>query len=101
MISKQLNLFNKSFIIRRKQLEDIRERRLDGLRRDYPPHTIEAVEWLNQNRDKLHAQVSYPLCAEINVKDAQYANAIENAIGQQNLRVNYLNINNQKDFLTN
>ncbi|GBC01516.1 hypothetical protein RclHR1_04210002 [Rhizophagus clarus] len=71
---------------RRKELEDIRNLRLDVLRRDYPAHTIEAVEWLENNRDKLFAYVSYPLCAEINVKDARYADAIENAIGQTNLR---------------
>ncbi|CAB4423620.1 unnamed protein product [Rhizophagus irregularis] len=70
----------------RKELEDIRERRLDGLRYDNPPDTIKAVDWLRENGDKLFAHVSYPLCAEINVKDNQYADVVESAIGQQNLR---------------
>jgi structural maintenance of chromosomes protein 5 len=73
-------------IIRRKELEDVRERRLECLRHE--PHTLEAVQWLRQNRDKLVGRVFYPLCVEINVKDVRYADAIENAIGQ-NYRVSY------------
>ncbi|RIA89012.1 P-loop containing nucleoside triphosphate hydrolase protein [Glomus cerebriforme] len=64
----------------RKELEDIRERRLESLRNEH--HTIEAVKWLRLNRDQLVGHVFYPLCVEINVIDVKYADAIETAIGQ-------------------
>ena len=82
------NLFN-IIINRRKELEDMRAHRLDILKQYYEYDTVEAVDWLRQNRDKLFACVYYPLCVEINVKDVQYANAIETVIGQHR-KVNYL-----------
>ncbi|CAG8724051.1 738_t:CDS:2 [Racocetra fulgida] len=63
-----------------KELDDVKRRRLETIRRvDY--ETFRAYEWLQQNQDKLSGRVFGPVCMEINIKDMQYADAIENALG--------------------
>ncbi|CAG8637919.1 11308_t:CDS:10 [Funneliformis caledonium] len=70
-IQSQISYINE----RRQELEDKKKRRLESLR--YEHHTLEAVQWLRQNNDKLVARVFDPICVEINVKDVRYADAIE------------------------
>ncbi|CAI2185097.1 6636_t:CDS:10, partial [Funneliformis geosporum] len=75
-IQSQITYINQQ----RRELEDKKKRRLESLR--YEHHTLEAVQWLHQNNDKLVARVFDPICVEINVKDVRYADAVETAIGQ-------------------
>ncbi|CAG8569881.1 44430_t:CDS:10 [Gigaspora margarita] len=66
-----------------KELDDVKRRRLETIRRvDYD--TFRAYEWLQQNKDKLSGRVFGPVCMEINIKDMQFADAIENALGNNN-----------------
>ncbi|CAG8769760.1 27221_t:CDS:10, partial [Dentiscutata erythropus] len=66
-----------------KELDDVKRRRLESISRiDYD--TFRAYQWLQQNQDKLCGRVFGPVCMEINIKDMQYADAIENALGNVN-----------------
>lgn len=68
-----------TYIFRLKDLEDVRRRRLDALRTE--PATIQALDWLGRNRDKLVGHVYGPICLEINIKNMHYADAVETLLG--------------------
>ncbi|CAG8478217.1 10797_t:CDS:10 [Diversispora eburnea] len=68
-----------SFKRQLQNLEDVRRRRLDALRNE--PATIAAIEWLDQNRDRLNSRVYGPVCLEVNIKNMHYADAVEALLG--------------------
>ncbi|CAG8597007.1 13762_t:CDS:10, partial [Acaulospora morrowiae] len=62
-----------------KELEDVKRHRLEALSNDHD--TMSAIEWLEQNKDKLVAHVYNPICLEIDIKDMRYADAVEYLLG--------------------
>ncbi|RHZ89185.1 hypothetical protein Glove_18g107 [Diversispora epigaea] len=85
-LQSQIDVENKSlyrdmasFKRQLQDLEDVRRRRLDALRNE--PATIAAIEWLDQNRDRLNSRVYGPVCLEVNIKNMHYADAVETLLG--------------------
>lgn len=58
----------------------MRKQRLEKLR-ERDPDTFKAVQWLEKNRDKFTGQVHEPVLLAMNLKDTNYASAIETILG--------------------
>ncbi|KAF9981515.1 Structural maintenance of chromosomes protein 5 [Mortierella antarctica] len=63
-------------------LDDIRNRRLDQLRRS-DNDVYEAVRWLRQNQHMFQKKVFEPVCLELNIKNMRVVNAVENVLRNQ------------------
>jgi hypothetical protein len=58
----------------------VRKQRLEKLK-ERDPDTFKAVQWLEMNRDKFTGQVHEPVLLAMNLKDSNYASAIETILG--------------------
>jgi hypothetical protein len=73
------SLLAKTWLFRLEELEDIKVRRLEFLK-THDNDVVEAVIWLRENRHLFQRHIFEPVCLELNIKNMNYVNAIENSL---------------------
>ncbi|KAG2181344.1 hypothetical protein INT43_008927 [Umbelopsis isabellina] len=80
-VDQAVELKNRQSALKRLQdLQSVRKQRLEKLR-EKDPDTFKAVQWLEKNRDKFTGPVHEPVLLAMNLKDTNYASAIETILG--------------------
>src|SRR5262249_54053016 len=64
-----------------RELEDIRHRRLEQLRRE-DPDIYRAVMWLKDHRREFEQHVFDPIVLEVNVRDNSFMSCVEATLGR-------------------
>ncbi|KAF9356085.1 Structural maintenance of chromosomes protein 5 [Mortierella sp. NVP85] len=77
--SKRINSRMAESRRRLEELDDIKVRRLEFLK-THDNDVVEAVIWLRENRHLFQRHIFEPVCLELNIKNMNYVNAIENSL---------------------